>query len=184
MKVIPILLVTLIVLIVTKGQNVDLKYVHSSLKEEVRKLQAEGVDTIFVYHSYCTGCETQPNSSENCNDFIEARVVWKKDSKDYAKHIHYDGRKGKVTETSLDAFKFFIKNIKLLTDRRPLPKGQFYPPVPVHHYGEDFYLVINGKWYNTNLREPQRENKDWKKYSWIEPTIKLSDLNKLEVNRK
>jgi hypothetical protein len=31
---------------------------------------------------------------------------------------------------------------------------------------------------------PQRENKHWKQYSWIEPTIKLSDLNKAEVDKK
>lgn len=184
MKISSILLINFIVSIVINGQNVDFKYVHSFLKKEVKQLQAEGIDTIFVYHSYCTGCETRPKSSEECNGFINARVVWKKDSKDYSKQIYCDGRKSNPTETYSEAFKFFIKNTKLLTDKRLLPKGQFYPPVPVHHNGEDFYLVINGKWYNTNLREPQRENINWKKYSWIEPTFKLSDLNKIEVNKK
>jgi hypothetical protein len=183
MKIIPILLLTLLITIVTNGQNVNLKYVHSSLKGAVKELQAEGIDTAFIYHYYCAGCETA-NSTANCNGFMDARILWKKQGKAYTSIIFCDHKKTKPILTTSKAFDFFLNNVNVLTERKPLPKGRFYPPVPVHHFGEDFYLVINKKWYYTNLRMPQRENKHWKQYSWIEPTIKLSDLNKAEVDKK
>ena len=183
MKTISILLLTLLITLITYSQNVDLKYVHSSLKQAVKKLQVQEIDTIFIYHSYCTGCEIS-NSTTNCNGFMDARILWKKQGKSYSQNIFCEGKKTKPRLTNSKAFNFYLNNINALTERRPLPKGRFYPPVPVHHDGEDFYLIIKQKWYSTNLLSPQRKNKHWKQYSWIEPTIKLSDLNKADVNKK
>lgn len=183
MKAVCILLLTLLITIVTHGQNVDLKYVHSSLKKAVKELQAKGIDTVFIYHYYCAGCETA-NSTANCNGYMDARILWKKHGKLYMRKIYCDDKETKPVLTTSKAFDFFLNNVNVLTERKPLPKGKFYPPVPVHHFGEDFYLILNKKWYNTNLRLPQRKNKQWEQYSWIKPTIKLSDLNKAEVNKK
>ena len=181
-RILSLLLIFLIKFNLAYSQSFNLEEVHPLLLNAVNKLQAEGIDSIFIYHSYCTGCDS-PEQGKNCKEFLAARLVWKKNGEGFSKLIFCDGREENPKLCSLNAFDFFLKNQSQLTGRKLLEKGRFYPPVPVHHKGENFYLVIQREWVYTNLLESQKSNVEWRKYSWIKYAFKLSDLNKVEIEK-
>ncbi|WP_066624693.1 hypothetical protein [Rufibacter roseus] len=157
---------TLLVLgsIISYSQNADLENIHPSIRKVVTTLESEGVDTMMVYYQYCVGCHSL-NSSKECNDFLTARIIWKKSGKDFTQRVNCSKADSETSQTDSEAFKYFLENRLILAGRKPLAKGKFYPPLPLHYFGEDFYLKIGKGWYATNLHEDQMESKEWEKYS-------------------
>lgn len=154
------------------SQNADLENLPPTIKDAIVTLQSKGIDTIMVYHSYCIGCETLGTTKE-CEGFGSARILWKKNGKDFSQRVYCSKAPSEVSETNSLAFKYFLENRQTLSERKPIAKGKFYPPLTVHYFGEEFYLSIGKKWYFTKLHDDQKESKEWKRFSWILPTLRL-----------
>ncbi|MGV3588358.1 MAG: hypothetical protein ACO1OF_15245 [Adhaeribacter sp.] len=158
------------------------------LLENVRELREQKVDTIYTYLRYCTGCETA-NAPEECQGFLGARVVWKKDGKTYSKQIDCNNTKVSIKESASLALNYFIKHSAEVTAREPVQKvkGKNGTTVvymvnrgPVHHFGEQFTLILKEDVYTSSLTEFLKEGANNSKYGWVKATNKLAQLEKKE----
>jgi hypothetical protein len=167
----------------TFGQPVGAAYVHPFILSAVKSLHGEGVDSIYVYHSYCIGCESAAPVSELCEGFIQARIVWIQRGSTFTRNVYCDSTSQERKEIKSQVLDYYLRNTDILTERNT-KKTRFLPPTLSHDQIEEFILIINDKWYHTQLTATQRKEKLWQEYSWIKPTILLSDLNREEIQKQ
>ncbi|QNF34033.1 hypothetical protein HUW51_15370 [Adhaeribacter swui] len=161
------------------GQVDNLDSFHPSLRKVLENLRKDNVDTILTYHYYCNGCETL-GAELDCEGFIDAGIIWRKNGKTFTKTIFCDQKESKVEQKNSEALEYFIANRIQITTRQPLPNQKFYPPISVHYDAEDFSLFLNEELFKVRLFKEQKEERIWRKYSWIKPTLMLSELYKKE----
>ena len=161
------------------GQAKEIEFSYPALKHAFEVLRKENIDTIFTYYSYCTGCDDL-SETKDCQGFIDAKIVWKSEGKTFTKKVSCDKMNFGIKLGNPEALQYFIENRQVLTSRKPLPNQKFFPSLSVHYEAEDFTLFLDGEVYETRLLKEQKEEKIWRKYSWIIPTITLAKLNKKE----
>ncbi len=162
------------------GQVENVGSFHPALQKALKDLRNDNVDTVFTYHSYCTGCETL-GAKQDCEGYIDAGIIWSKNGKTFSRTIFCDQRESKTEQRNSEALAYFIANRLRITTRKPLPNQQFYPPLSVHYDAEDFSLFLNGELFEVRLFKEQKEERVWRKYSWIKPTMILAELYKKEM---
>lgn len=162
----------------------------NSIKEKVLELRRQGVDTIYTYYHYCTGCYTTIDSME-CDGFLAAQIVWRMNGKTFSRKVNCKNSEFVIKESTFDALAYFIRNEKKIT-HRPKPKrvaqdGKTFVIMPykgpVHHVGEQFHLIMGNKVYSSTLTEYLRDNVEKTKLGWVNATMKLADLNKEELTK-
>jgi hypothetical protein len=175
-------------------QKTDLSQLSSilptSLQENVRELKEQKVDTIYIYYRYCTGCE-MPTEPEECQGFLDARVVWRKEGKTYSKRVDCKNTKQEVQQSSSLALDYFIDHSVEITNSELIRKTKgdkgkvvYLQRGPVHHHGEQFTLILKDDVYTSSLTDYLKENAEKTNSKWVKATSKLADLNQKDENKE
>ncbi len=154
------------------------------LRQEIKSLQKQHIDTIITYLYYSIGSEVFQNEhNTTCDQFITTWIFWCKNGRYLAKQVdcRREISEQPIRSISSKPFEFFTLNKSLILANRNLQKGQFYPPIPVHHYGEEMVILINKEINFIDIAETQRTENIWSKYEWVEPSIQLIDLTVNEI---
>lgn len=188
MKPLLIVLILLISQFYLYGQQkTDLSQLSSilptALQENVRELREQKVDTIYTYYRYCTGCE-MPTEPEECQGFLDARVVWRKEGKTYSKRVDCKNTKQDVQQSSSLALDYFIDHSIEITNSELIRKIKdekskvvYLQRGPVHHHGEQFTLIQKKDVYTSSLTNYLKKNAEKTSSKWVKATSKLADLN-------
>ncbi len=180
MKIVVAILIILVPLVRALGQNREDLPLHIALEKAVDDLRKQQVDTIYTYYRYCSGCDSGRDEKPECEGFLEARVVWQSKGKALYQTVDCNGRISLAKPVESKALAYFIANRQVITQRKSLPKDQFYPALAAHFEAEEFTLIVKDKAFQTTLTEEQREDKLWDRFSWIKPTRQLAKLNQKE----
>lgn len=175
-------------------EKLDLSKLYSilptALQENVRELKEQKVDTIYTYFRYCTGCE-MPTELEECQGFLDARLVWRKEGRTYSKQVDCKNTKAGVKVSASLALDYFIDHSGEITDKEQsrsvtskIGTVVYFHRGPVHHYGEQFTLILKDNVYTSSLTDYLKENAGKTKFGWVKATTKLAELNQEEEKRE
>lgn len=165
------------------GQIESEKSWSKSIQQKFNLIKNQNIDSILVYYSYSGPWSTIPDS---CKNIYSMSILWKRNSQNYATEIFCNSKKCndtiEISSKPISKFLSYLKDFEL--KEKHIRQHKFLPPIPTDGTWEQIIFMTSNTRLYLNLSEYQREDKIWKDFPWIKPTIETFDIIKSEIFKK
>ena len=151
-----------------------------SIKRDFNQIKKYNIESVLVYYSYYGPWSTLPDS---CNEIPSVWILWLKDGKSKAEELYcYKKIEKRINNISSQPFEYFLSHVPDFDQKRIyIKKHRFLPPIPTDGSWEYLIYMTPKTRYYLSLSEHQRNDTIWKKFSWVDATIKAIDTTRYEL---